>query len=282
MRVGTRVPGHPHAVSLVTRIALSALARPARHAFGPDPSQVADLHLPAGPGPFPVAVLLHGGYWQPRYGKLVMRPLAADLTRRGFAAWNVEYRRLGAGRGGGGGWPATFEDVAAGIDALSGLGDPRLDLHRVSVVGHSAGGQLALWAAARSGFPAGAPGAAPRVEPRVAVALAPVSNLAAAGGVARALMGGGPEQVPERYQQADPVRRAPLPLPVLLVHAVDDTTVPVARSREYARLAAARGGDVTLVEPAAGGHRAPIDPTTEAWDAAVKWLEAALAAAPVR
>ena len=266
-------------MSLVTRIALSALARPARHAFGPDPSQVADLHVPAGPGPFPVAVLLHGGYWQPRYGKLVMRPVAADLARRGFAAWNVEYRRLGTGRGGGGGWPATFEDVAAGIDALAGLGDPRLDLERVGVVGHSAGGQLALWAAGRPGLPAGAPGTAPRVGLRVAVALAPVSDLAAAGGIARALMGGGPGDVPERYRQADPVRRVPLPLPVLLVHAADDATVSVARSREYARLAVAQGGDVALVEPPTGGHRAPIDPTTPAWAAAAEWLGTAVPAA---
>jgi acetyl esterase/lipase len=229
-----------------------------------------------------VAVLLHGGYWQPRYGKLVMRPLAADLTRRGIAAWNVEYRRLGAGRGGGGGWPATFEDVAAGIDALADLEEPRLDLHRVSVVGHSAGGQLGLWAAGRPELPPGAPGAAPRVGLHVAVALAPVTNLAAAGGVARALMGGAPDDVPERYEQADPVRRAPLALPVLLVHAADDATVPVARSREYARLAAARGGDVTLVEPPAGGHRAPIDPTTQAWDAAATWLGAAVVTAPSR
>jgi acetyl esterase/lipase len=266
-------------VSLVTRIALSALARPHRHAFGPDPSQVADLHLPAGAGPFPVVVLLHGGYWQTRYGKLVMRPLAADLTRRGFAAWNLEYRRLGSGRGGGGGWPATFDDVAAGIDALADLGDPRLDLDRVTVVGHSAGGQLALWAAGRPGLPSGVPGADPRVGLQAAVALAPVSNLAAAGGVARMLMGGGPDQVPERYAQADPVRRVPLPLPVLLVHAADDATVSVARSREYARLARARGGDVALVEPATGGHRAPIDPTSEAWEAAATWLAAGRAAA---
>jgi acetyl esterase/lipase len=209
-------------VSLAVRIALSALSRPARHSYGEDPSQVADLHLPRGDGPFPVAVLLHGGYWQTRYGKLIMRPLAADLARRGWAAWNLEYRRLGTGRGGGGGWPQTFDDVAAGIDAL-----------------------------------------------------APVSDLAAAGATARALLGGRPEEVPERYALADPIRRAPLGVPVLVVHPADDATVPVARSRAYAAAARAGGGEVELRDRDRGGHRTPIDPGSDAWRAAAEWLAAA-------
>jgi dipeptidyl aminopeptidase/acylaminoacyl peptidase len=159
----------------------------------------------------------------------------------------------------------TFDDVAAGIDALGDLRDARLDLDRVSAVGHSAGGQLALWAAGRRG---------PRVvELDAVVALAPVTNLAAAGGVARVLMGGSAEEVPDRYAEADPILRAPLDVPVALVHAADDATVPARRSREYASAARARGGDVTLVEVPAGGHRAPIDPPSEAWLAAASWLE---------
>jgi acetyl esterase/lipase len=261
-------------VSLVRRIALSALARPDRHRYGPDSSQVADLHVPSGEGPFPVAVVLHGGHWQTRYGKLVTRPLAADLARRGWAAWNLEYRRLGTGRGGGGGWPMTFDDVAAGIDHLPALEDPRLDLASVAAVGHSAGGQLALWAAGRPGLPPGATGAAPRVTIGRVAALAPVTNLAAAGGVARALMGGAPGEVPERFAQADPALRGPLDVPVFLVHARDDRTVPVTRTRQYAAAVRAAGGDVTLVEAAAGGHRSPIDPASELWEATVAWLGA--------
>jgi acetyl esterase/lipase len=122
-----------------------------------------------------VAVVLHGGYWQAKYGKLTTRPLSVDLTRRGWAAWNVEYRRLGRGQGGG--WPQTFDDVARAIDLLADLGDPRLDLGRVAAVGHSAGGQLALWAGNRPGLPEGAPGASPRVTIGRVVALAPVTRM---------------------------------------------------------------------------------------------------------
>lgn len=250
---------------LELQIARSLLSRPAHSRFGPDRSQVGELHLPGGPGPHPVAVVLHGGYWQTRYGKLVCRPLARDLAARGYAAWNLEYRRLGTARGGGGGWPMTFEDVAAGIDHLAALDAP-LDLARVSLVGHSAGGQLALWAAARPSLPADAVGAAPRVVASRALALAPVTDLVRARVHAEALLGGTPEQVPDRWHQADPVRAGAPGVPVLVVHPTDDETVPVVRSREYA---AATGA--TLVETA-GAHRDPIDPTSAAWAAAADWL----------
>ncbi|MDQ4149488.1 MAG: alpha/beta hydrolase [Actinomycetota bacterium] len=255
--------------SLPWQIALSALRTPARHRYGPHRSQVADLHLPPGPGPHPVAVVLHGGYWQGQYGKVVTRPLCLDLVRRGWAAWNLEYRRLGRDRGG---WPATFEDVAAGIDYLWGLGDPRLDLDRVTAVGHSAGGQLALWAGARPRFPAGAPGGEPRVMLRQIVALAAVCNLEKAGRTALALVGGRPDEYPERWEQADPMRQVPLDIPVLLVHPRDDATVSVQVSREYAAAAEARGGHVSVIEPEAGGHRAPIDPSEVAWQASALWM----------
>ena len=252
-------------MSLPLKIALSLLTRPDVHRFGPDPSQVAELHLPRGPGPHPVAVVLHGGYWQTQYGKLICRPLARALAASGYAAWNLEYRRLGSGRGGGGGWPMTFTDVADGIDLLAEVPAP-LDLSRVSLVGHSAGGQLALWAAARPTLPLGGVGAAPRVVATRAVALAPVTNLARARVHAEQLLGGTGVEVPERWAQADPVRAGAPGVPVLVVHPTDDETVPVARSREYA---AATGCE--LVETV-GSHRDPIDPSSAAWAAAARWL----------
>jgi acetyl esterase/lipase len=255
--------------ALALRVARSALHRPAsRHRYGEHPRQVADLHRPAGAGPFPVVGVLHGGYWQPPYTKLIMRPLCVDLVRRGYAAFNVEYRRLGRE---GGGWPQTFDDVATAIDHLAALADPAIDLARVTLVGHSAGGQLALWAAGRPELPPGAPGAAPRVRGQQVRAMAAVCDLVGAGSPARELLGGGLDDVPERYAQADPMRRLPLRVPVGLVHALGDETVSVQRSRDYAAAAWAAGGDVTLVEPP-GGHRDPIDPSSAAWDAAAGWL----------
>jgi len=220
------------------------------------------LYLPRGEGPHPVAILIHGGSWQAKYGRWVMRLLAADLVRRGVAVWNVGYRRVG--RGEGGGWPATFDDVAAGIDALARVAEQRgdLDLERAVVVGHSAGGQLALWAASRDDS---------AVDADRVVALAAVCDMSKAD-IARDVLGGSPEDVPERYDAVDPIRRVPLPVPALLVHGAEDQTVPVQRSREYAAAASAAGGDVELIEPPDTGHRAFVDPRSQAWRIAAQWI----------
>jgi acetyl esterase/lipase len=191
--------------------------------------------------------------------------------------WNIEYRRVGRGQGGG--WPLTFVDVAAAIDHLRTIDAP-LDLERVTLLGHSAGGQLALWAAGRADLPNGAPGADPALRPIAAIAQAGVNDLATCyretpGGAVGWLMGGSPEQFPERYAIADPIGRVPLPLPVLLVHGTEDRTVSVRRSRNYAAAARAAGAEVELVELAgeAGGHRRHVDPDSEAWAVVTHWLE---------
>jgi len=221
-------------------------------------------------------VTIHGGSWMTRYGKVVMRGLAGDLARRGHAAWNIEYRRIGGDQGGG--WPATFLDVAAAIDHLRLLDAP-LDLAIVTYLGHSAGGQLALWAAGRSQLPADAPGGAPRIEPVAAVSAAGVNDLAQSWrevpqGVVGVLMDGGPDERPERYALADPIAQVPLAIPVLLVHGTDDATVSVRRSRNYAAASRASGGDVELIEipGPAGAHRAHLDPGGASWAAIVRWL----------
>jgi acetyl esterase/lipase len=272
----------------LTRIRLArdlALPGGRTYAYGADRSQHAELHLPAGEGPHAVVVLIHGGSWYKRFSKIVMRSLARDLRRRGFAVWNIEYRRVGNG----GGWPHTLSDVAAAIDHLRAVREP-LDLRRVSVVGHSAGGQLALWAAGRPllspGVPGGPSEGANRDGARVAlthaVALAGVCDLAGAyrawrGGAVQALMGGSPAELPERYAVADPMQLLPLQIPVLLVHGTTDATVSVKLSRSYARAATAAGAAVELIEidGPAGGHREHIDPHGGAWLLVAQWLEGA-------
>lgn len=242
------------------RLVIDALARPRRTSYGPDRIQRADLYVPRGDGPHPVAIAIHGGSWQAKYGRWVMRLVAADLVRRGYAVWNIGYRRMG--RGEGGGWPATFDDVAAAVDRLATVRDERIDRGSVVVVGHSAGGQLALWAASRHDSAV----AIGRV-----VALAAVCDMARAQ-TARELLGGTPDQVPARYGAVDPIRRVPLEMPVLLVHGPDDQTVAVRHSRDYAETARAAGGRVELIEPPGAGHRSHIDPRSDAWCTAAEWI----------
>ena len=148
-------------------------------------------------------MVIHGGFWRAKYGKNVSKAVSADLARRGRAAWNIEYRRIGRRQGGG--WPATFDDVAAAIDKLAELGDPRLDLGDVSVVGHSAGGQLALWAGARRDS---------RVALRRVAAQAAPCDLSAAG-AAHDLLGGTPGGGAGalRAGRPDAARAAPHPDP---------------------------------------------------------------------
>jgi acetyl esterase/lipase len=258
------------------RLLIDFLRHGRTFAYGAHRSQRADLHLPLGVGPHPVVVTVHGGSWQKRYGRIVMRGLAHDLVRRGWAVWNIEYRRLGEG----GGWPATFADVGAAIDHLARLDAP-LELGDVTLLGHSAGGHLALWAAGRAGLPAGTPAAEPAIDARRVVSQAGVCDLAGAyelwrGGAVRALMGGSPEELPQRYALADPIARVPLEQPALLVHGVEDRVVAVRLSRSYRDAACAAGGTVELVEVAgpAGAHRAHIDPRGAAWAPVVRWLAA--------
>ncbi len=240
-------------------------------------SQVGELFLRESDKPAPVAVVLHGGFWKHRYGRSLNEPLCRDLAARGWAAWNVEYRRVG-GRAGGG-WPGTFADVAAAVDELAVLArEVPLDLGRVVTIGHSAGGHLALWAAARPGLPDGSPGAGPAVTVTHAVAQAGVSDLVEAarldrgGGAVRRLLGGLPEERREAYALGSPLARLPLGVPQLLVHGEEDDTVPAALSRRYAEAAAAAGDEVELVALPGVGHYEHLDPASEAWKIVTDWL----------
>jgi acetyl esterase/lipase len=231
------------------------------HRYGPHAEHVADLRLPAGPGPHPVVVLLHGGFWRARFTRTNTAALAVDLTRRGHATWNVEYRRVGCD----GGVPATLEDVDAAIDEVQRLDAP-LDPSRLVAVGHSAGGQLALWAAGTGKVTA-------------AVALAGVCDLAAVAraglgdGAATAFAGGEPGERPDAYALADPIARLPTGVPQLLVHGDADDRVPVEQSRRYARAARAAGDQCELLVLRDVGHFELIDPRTDAWRQAASRIE---------
>jgi acetyl esterase/lipase len=250
--------------------------RVSRHDYGSDPSQYGELYRPTGPRRPGTVVVIHGGFWKAQYAADLGQPLAADLAGRGWAAWNLEYRRVGNG----GGWPATLSDVAAGIDLLAGLSD--LDLDRVVAIGHSAGGHLAAWAAGRPGLPTGAVGSAPRVRVTGVISQAGVLDLIQGaaddlgdGAVAR-LLEGMPDEVPDRYRLASPRERLPLGVPVRCLHARDDDTVPFSQSVDYVQSARAAGDDASLVE-VTGGHFGVIDPAAPAWQAALDQLPGLLA-----
>jgi acetyl esterase/lipase len=237
--------------------------RPLR--YGPEPDQVADLRLPEAGGAPPLAVLLHGGFWRAAYTRTLMDALGVDLAARGWASLNVEYRRVGCG----GGMPQTLEDIAGAVALLAGPDAP-LRRDRLVVVGHSAGGQLALLA-----------GELPAVG--AVISLAGVCDLHAgfrAGigdGAVGAFLGGSPQEVPERYLRADPLGRAPVPARVLLAHGDADDRVPVEHSRRYA---ASAGEGTELLELAGVDHFALIDPRTDAWRAVAARLPELAAASP--
>ncbi len=221
--------------------------RVSSHHYGDHPDQRADLVLPAGGPPHPVAVVLHGGFWRGTYGSEIMRAVAASLAGVGWAAWNVEYRRVG----GGGGYPATLDDVSAACAAIGGVEEP-LDTSRVVAVGHSAGGHLALWLAGRRRVTA-------------AVSLAGICDLQAGAklgnGAAQDFMG---DATPDGWRDADPIQALPTGVPTVLVHGRNDDVVPVAQSRAYHRGARTAGDDCTLLE-ADCGHFEPIDPRSPVW-----------------
>ena len=235
-------------------------------AYGPGPLQRGEWWLPPGEGggdrPLPTVVLVHGGYWQPGYDRSLEDAVAADLAGRGYLVWNVDYTAAD------GGWPTTLLDVAAAHDHLvRGSLASRVDPARTALVGHSAGGHLALWLASRRRLPPSAPGAGPAAPlPALVVAQAPVAALAdgarerLGGGAVLDLLGGTPEQVPERYRVTDPVALAPAGVPAVLLHSRDDALVPYAQSEAYA---AAAQGTARLVE-VPGDHFAHLDPANPA------------------
>lgn len=243
-----------------------------RIAYGTDPSQYGELRLPPGNGPHPAVIYVHGGCWLSEYDLRHAGHACAGLTEAGFATWSLEYRRLGAT---GGGWPATFLDVARGADHLREIArGRRIDLDRVLVAGHSAGGHLALWLAARRRLTLGTPlFTADPLPLRGALSLAGVVDLEIAaqrglcGGAVQKLLGGSPDEVPDRYRAASPYALLPLGIPQVLVHGREDKVIPVEVSVRYQAHAMDAGDDADLVMIDGTGHFELGDPLAPAFDA---------------
>ncbi len=220
---------------------------PLRLAYGRGKFQFGELYLPGEAGPYPVAILIHGGYWRAHYALDLMNGLGEDLAARGIAAWNIEYRRAGNP---GGGWPGTFLDVARAADYLREIAASyELDRSRVVPIGHSAGGHLALWLAARSRIPARS-SISPRGQPLPlagAISLAGVLDLQLAyqlhlsNDAVVELLGATPDKVPERYAAASPAALLPLGVSQVLIHGTADEHVPI-RVEPGIRRRGPRGG----------------------------------------
>ncbi|HSK54602.1 MAG TPA: alpha/beta hydrolase [Jiangellales bacterium] len=230
--------------------------------YGRSAESVVDLRLPVrapGDAPSRLVVLLHGGFWRAEYDRIHTRPLADGLAAEGWAVATPEYPRTGQP---GGGWPGTFDDVATALrslpDLVEAVAPGAVDVGTPVLLGHSAGGQLALWAAATPSVrPPGLAGV---------VALAPVADLGTAwrlgldGGAVTALLGGSPAEAPDRYAAVDPLRLPAPSVPVMVLHGTDDAQVPPSISEAYGRATGARVEVLAGVE-----HFGLVDPRSAAW-----------------
>jgi acetyl esterase/lipase len=259
---------------LVTWSEISSLPAPADGIlipYGVDSLQYGELRLPEGKGPFPVVVVVHGGCWLSDYNLTYMAHLSDALTKAGYATWNLEFRRVGNV---GGGYPGTFLDVAKGTDYIRTLAKSYpINKKQVIVLGHSAGGHLALWLAARENLSRKSflytknP-----LKVKGVVSLAGISDLdtyaledGSCNKAVSKLMGGLPKDVSERYIQASPMLLAPLKIPVRMIQGDLDPIVPATQATRYAERAKRRDVDtrVTMVQNA--GHFDLVAPHSPAW-----------------
>jgi acetyl esterase/lipase len=241
-----------------------------RLTYGPEPLQFGDLRLPrgAGEGPHPLVVMIHGGAWQAIYNLTHAGHLCVDLAEHGFATWNIEYRRIGDP---GGGWPGTGDDVLLALDHVTRLAaDYPVDLERVVLMGHSAGGHLAVWSSLNSDLPL-----------RGVISLAGTVDLHARSGgggnpglVAR-LLGGGPDEVPELWQSVSPREHLPWPVRTILVCGSAD--IHWEQNEATAKAARAAGGDVDFVSLPGADHFELVDPLAPEWTIVRGRIEALVA-----
>lgn len=254
----------------------------AKVAYGIEASQYGELRLPKGNGPFPVVVIIHGGCWVASIADLhLMDPMASELTKQGFATWNLEYRRLGEQ---GGGWPGTFWDALQGLNYLSELAKTfPIDLDHVVITGHSAGGHLALWLAGFNRVPSASDlkAGGNRVAISGVVSLAGIVDLEkylvregnSCGSHVEELVGGLPENTGNRYQEAAPIHLIPSGIPQVLITGEKDITVPVAHVTPYFIKSQAAGDWIRQVNVANAAHFEVIAPGSLAWPSIVQAIK---------
>ncbi|MGH8628414.1 MAG: alpha/beta hydrolase family protein [Gammaproteobacteria bacterium] len=241
--------------------------------YGSDPIQFADLRLPSGKGPFPVAIIIHGGCWMKLADLQHTAPMSDALRHAGLATWNIEYRRVDDM---GGGWPGTFHDVGAAVDHLKTMAKTyKLDLTQVIVVGHSAGGHLALWVAARHHLPKTSPlfvekplpvrGAVNLGGPGDLQSFLPAQKRACGDVPITKLVGGLPSEVAQRYRDASPAELLPLGVKQILITGTKDLLVPPKYGKEYEAAAQKSGDEIEMIEIENAGHFEVIAPNSTAW-----------------
>ncbi len=266
--------------------------------YGPDPFQFGDLWLPTARAhqPCPIVVFFHGGWWKSAYDLGYAGYLCAALKREGIGVWSVEYRRVGST---GGGWPNTFHDAGAGLDFLSTVARKYpLDLGRIVTMGHSAGGHLALWVAGRNHIPASSELHQPRPQLplQAAIALAGAVDLRLLIDLAssdlpnglfahdrdevHALMGGTPQEVPARYQSANPGDLLPLQCPQILIQGTDDDQIPPTLPSRFAQLSQHAGSQATVAIIPNADHLDVVDPTSAAWPTVLAHIKSVIAPRP--
>lgn len=232
--------------------------------YGPEPQQFGHFYGPDGSveGPVPVVMVIHGGFWSGQYHLNLGTAFSVELARSGVAVWNVEYRRIGAG----GRWPEMSADVVSALDAVAGpvaaASPVPLDLGRVRIVGHSAGGQLAVWLAGQRDTV---------IRPELVVSQAGALDLASAGERGRRvsyiedLFGVPFDYDPDLYRSASPQHRVPIGVPVAVLHGTEDVQVPAKIASRYRDAAHAAGDSVELHLIEGEDHFAFLDPNTRSW-----------------
>ena len=258
-----------------------------RLSYGGDPLQFGELRIPKTPGPHPIAIVIHGGCWMAKLGTMDpravaidnMRPLANALTEAGIATWNIEYRRIGDA---GGGWPGSFRDVAGAADFLRTIAaDRRLDLNRVVSIGHSAGGHFALWLAARKRIPKNSElysadplpiaGVVDLDGPGDLKATIPLQQPVCGSPVITDLIGGSPEQQPDRYRAGSPIELLPLGTrQIVLAGRMFGPQTPAYEA------AVKKSGDAIEVSISDAGHFVFIDPASAMWPTVLKSVRSVL------